>query len=56
MLDLIQFMQEWLLELLGGYSQKVLITNLILLVFTIFVYWWFMCWYSVDSGRFPAGY
>jgi hypothetical protein len=26
MLDLIQIMQEWLLELLGGYSRNVLIT------------------------------
>ena len=39
MLDLIQLMQEWLLELLGGSARKVLITNLILLVFTILVYW-----------------
>ena len=39
MLDLVQFMQEWLLELLGGYRRNVLITNLILFVFTIFVYW-----------------
>ena len=39
MLDLIQFMQEWLLDLLGDNSRKVLITNLILFVFTILFYW-----------------
>jgi small-conductance mechanosensitive channel len=39
MLDLIQYMQEWLLELLGESGNKVLITNAILLVFTIVVYW-----------------
>jgi len=39
MLDLIQFMQEWLLELLGDNSRRVLITNLILFVFTILFYW-----------------
>ena len=39
MLDLIKLMQEWLLELMGGYSQKVLVTNLILLLFTIIFYW-----------------
>jgi len=39
MLDLIQLMQNWLLELMGDYSQKVLVTNLILLLFTIIFYW-----------------
>jgi small-conductance mechanosensitive channel len=41
MLDLIQLMQDWLLGLMGEYSHKVLVTNLILLLFTIIFYWGF---------------
>ncbi len=39
MLEVIQILQEWLLQLLDGNSQKMLITNLIIFVFTVFVYW-----------------
>ena len=39
LLDLIQIMQEWLLGLLGDYTYGTLITNLILFLFTILVFW-----------------
>lgn len=39
MLDLVQILQEWLLELLAGYGSRVWVTNLILFVFTVMFYW-----------------
>jgi small-conductance mechanosensitive channel len=39
MLALIQGLQNWLLGILGDTPRALLITNLILMLFTIFVYW-----------------
>jgi len=39
MVNLIQTMQQWLVELLGDNSRKMLIANLIMFAFTILIYW-----------------
>ncbi|MDX2413008.1 MAG: hypothetical protein QNK34_13705 [Woeseiaceae bacterium] len=38
-MDLIQIMQEWLLGLMGDYTHSTLVTDLILILLTILVFW-----------------
>ena len=39
LLKLIQILQTWLLGLMGDYTHGVLITNLILFLFTVLIFW-----------------